>query len=90
MEAPLENDLSVEVRELREEIARLREAVANENHPPQLMTTPQCADFLGLGKDIMFEWRKNGEGPPYLHITARTLRYDRDAVFEWAQSHEVK
>ena len=54
------------------------------------MTTPECAEFLGVGKDVMFEWRKSGEGPPYLHITARTLRYDRDAVLEWARSHEVR
>lgn len=75
---------------LRHEIARLAEIVANKNEVPKLMTTPECAEFLGVGKDVIFEWRKNGEGPPYLHITARTLRYDRDAVLEWAQSHEVK
>lgn len=77
------------VEELSAEIASLRAALANHHHPPNLMTTPECAEFLGVGKDVMYEWRKRGEGPPYLHITARTIRYDREDVLDWARSHRV-
>ena len=37
----------------------------------------KCGGFFLRGK---FEWRQKRQGPPYLHITARTLRYDRDDV----------
>ncbi|WP_162798017.1 hypothetical protein SuNHUV7_31000 (plasmid) [Pseudoseohaeicola sp. NH-UV-7] len=83
-------ELSEEVRALRETVGFMADQLTRIGVGPKLMTTPECAEFLGVGKDIMFEWRRSGDGPPYLHITARTLRYDRDAVLEWAKSHEVK
>lgn len=84
------NDFPEEVRALRETVGLMADQLTRIGVGPKLMTTPECAEFLSVGKDIMFEWRKSGEGPPFLHITARTIRYDRDAVLEWAQSHEVK
>lgn len=86
---PLTN-LSDEMFALRETVGLMADQLTRIGVGPKLMTTPECAELLSVGKDIMFEWRKSGEGPPYLHITARTIRYDRDAVIEWAQSHEVK
>ena len=61
---------------------------------PQLMTTKQCAEFLQVTPRRLETWRAKRErgeeaGPPFLHITERTLRYDRDDVLEWARSHRV-
>ncbi|WP_158308156.1 helix-turn-helix transcriptional regulator [Roseobacter litoralis] len=82
-------ELSEEIRALRETVDQMAEQLARVEPNEKLMTTPECAEFLGVGKDVMFEWRKNGEGPPYLHMTARTIRYDRDDVLAWARSHRV-
>jgi predicted DNA-binding transcriptional regulator AlpA len=57
---------------------------------PKLMNTAQCAAFLGKSPDILYEWRRDRKGPPFLHLSARSIMYDRDTVIEWAQSHEVK
>ncbi|AXT28464.1 DNA-binding protein [Ruegeria sp. AD91A] len=54
------------------------------------MNTAQCAAFLGKSPDILYEWRRDRKGPPYLHLSSRSILYDRDSVIEWAQSHEVK
>lgn len=78
------------IEELTAEVAKLREELANHQETPCLMNTSECAEFLGVGKDILFEWRKRGEGPPFLHMTTRTIRYDRSDVLEWARSHRVK
>lgn len=83
-------ELSAEMRALRETVNLIADHMTRIGVAPKLMTTPECAEFLGVGKDIIFEWRKKRMGPPYLSITERTLRYDRDAVLEWARSHEVK
>ncbi|WP_425043705.1 helix-turn-helix transcriptional regulator [Primorskyibacter sp. S87] len=85
-----EIELSNELSALREKVDLVADQLTRIGVGPKLMTTPECAEFLGFGKDIIFEWRKKGIGPPYLSITERTLRYDRDAVFQWARSHEVK
>ena len=82
-------NLSDEICALRDTVGQLADQLTRIGAGPKLMTTPECAEFLGLGKDVMFEWRKNGEGPPYLHITSRTIRYDRDVVMVWAKSKEV-
>lgn len=82
-------DLAEEVRALRDEVktlvGRLEGATA-----PKLMNTAQCAAFLGKSPDILYEWRRDRKGPPYLHLSSRSIMYDRDAVIAWAQSHEVK
>lgn len=82
-------DLSEEVRALRYTVGQMSDQLTRIGLGPKLMKTADAAEFLGLSQEVLFEWRQKGEGPPYLHITARTLRYDRDDVIEWARSHRV-
>lgn len=82
-------ELSEEVRALRETVGLMADQLTRIGAAPKLMKTADAAEFLGVGPDIMFEWRKAGEGPPFLHITARTLRYDRDDLIAWAKTHKV-
>ena len=82
-------DLSSEIRALRDEIKTLAERVECAS-APKLMNTSQCAAFLGKSPDILYEWRRDRKGPPYLHLSSRSILYDRDTVIEWANSHEVK
>lgn len=82
-------DLAEEMRALRDEIKVLSERVDGA-YAPKMMNTAQCAAFLGKSPDILYEWRRDRKGPPYLHLSSRSILYDRDSVIEWAQSHEVK
>ncbi|TDL78110.1 DNA-binding protein [Palleronia sediminis] len=82
-------DLADEVRALREDVraltARLDGALA-----PAMMNTAQCAAFLGMSPDRLYEWRKERIGPPYMHLSARSILYEREAVIAWAQSHKIE
>ncbi|MBO6603637.1 MAG: helix-turn-helix domain-containing protein [Roseicyclus sp.] len=78
--------LTQEIRALRDQI----EALQFKQDLPQLMTPAQCAEFLQRSEEVLYLWRKERSGPPYLHITSRTVLYDRDDVLEWARSHRVQ
>jgi len=82
-------NLSNEIRALRDEVKALSERIEGVS-APKMMNTAQCAAFLGKSPDILYEWRRDRKGPPYLHLSSRSILYDRDSVIEWAQSHEVK
>ena len=82
-------NLAEEVRALRHEVKALVERVYGVS-TPKMMNTAQCAAFLGKSPDILYEWRRDRKGPPFLHLSSRSILYDRDSVIEWAQSHEVK
>ena len=82
-------NLSNEIRALRDEVKALSERIEGAS-APKMMNTAQCAAFLGKSPDILYEWRRDRKGPPFLHLSSRSILYDRDSVIEWAQSHEVK
>ncbi|MEP1768192.1 MAG: hypothetical protein ABJJ53_16320 [Sulfitobacter sp.] len=82
-------DLAEEVRALRNDVKALAKRLEGAA-VPKLMNPAQCAGFLGKSPDILYEWRRDRKGPPYLHLSSRSIMYDRDAVIKWAQSHEVK
>ncbi len=82
-------NLSIEIRALRDDVKALSERIEGAS-APKLMNTAQCAAFLSKSPDILYEWRRDRKGPPFLHLSSRSILYDRDSVIEWAQSHEVK
>lgn len=83
--------------ELTQEITALREdvrALQVKQSLPDLMTPAQCAEYLNRSEEVLYLWRKQrneGEdaGPPFLHISSRTILYDREDVLTWARSHRV-
>ena len=82
-------EISEEVRELRKTVGLMADQLTRIGVGPKLMKAHEAAAFLGVGEVVMFEWRQKRMGPPYLHITSRTIRYDRDDLVAWAQSHKV-
>ncbi|MBC7155633.1 MAG: helix-turn-helix domain-containing protein [Rhodobacteraceae bacterium] len=82
-------DLSEEVSALRYTVGQMADQLTRIGLGPKLMKTPEAAEFLGVSPEVLFEWRQKRMGPPYLHITSRTIRYDRDDLVAWAQSHKV-
>ena len=43
----------------------------------ELLTTPDAARVLGMKPAALENWRWRGEGPPYVRVTARAIRYRR-------------
>ena len=82
--------LTDEIRALREDLRALQ----IKQELPDLMTPAQCAEYLNRSEEILYLWRKERNegqqsGPPFLHISTRTILYDRVDVLAWARSHRV-
>lgn len=52
-------------------------------NPPQLMTTQECAVYLQVSAERLYQMRKEGIGPPFLQPTERWVRYRRADVDAW-------
>jgi predicted DNA-binding transcriptional regulator AlpA len=69
-------------------VAELR-ALIDERTPPRLMTCAQTAEFLSVSEEYLFLARKERRGPPFIQISPKMIRYDREAVMVWALSHAI-
>lgn len=84
------DEITQEIRALRDELRALQ----FKQKLPDLMTPVQCAEYLNRSEEVLYLWRKERNagaesGPPFLHISSRTILYDREDVLEWARSHRV-
>jgi len=43
---------------------------------PTLLTPAQAAARLGVDEDRLTTWREHDEGPAYIRISRRTIRYE--------------
>lgn len=43
--------------------------------PTRLFTPKQAADLLQVSEFTLERWRRTGEGPPYVRLSARAIRY---------------
>ena len=77
--------LTEEIRALRDDV----KALQVRQELPDLMTPAQCAEYLNRSEEVLYLWRKQQSGPPFLHISSRTILYDREDVLAWARSHRV-
>jgi len=77
--------LTEEIRALRDDV----KALHVKQELPDLMTPAQCAQYLNRSEEVLYLWRKERTGPPFLHISSRTILYDREDVLDWARSHRV-
>lgn len=53
---------------------------------PVLLSTAELAEMLGMTDRNVRLMRSEGVGPPFIKISARIVRYDRDAVMAWMHS----
>ena len=44
----------------------------------ELLSTPDAARVLGMKPAALENWRWKGEGPPFVRVTARAIRYRRE------------
>lgn len=54
------------------------------------LSTTEAADLTGLSPEWFFVARKKGEGPPYLRVTSRIVKYDRDDLLGWFRQFRVQ
>lgn len=56
---------------------------------PDLVTEVEIAPVVGLSPKTLSNMRSRGEGPPYVRISGRAIRYSRRAVDAWIDEHTV-
>jgi len=55
---------------------------------PEYMKPKQAAAYLGLSVQQLELWRWRAEGPPYLRVTSRIIRYRRADLDAWMSAFE--
>ena len=55
-------------------------ALEAANSVPKLLTPEQVATLLGVTERTLERWRMTGDGPPYVGLTRRTVRYSEAAL----------
>jgi len=51
----------------------------------RLMTETEAAGFLGVTRRALQQWRLNGNGPKYVKISQRCVRYRRIELIKWSE-----
>lgn len=51
-----------------------------------LMTIQDVADYLGVARHTVYQWRYRGEGPIGFRVGGQ-VRYRRELVDEWIEAH---
>ena len=50
-----------------------------------LLTEEEAAEFLGYSKRALQNWRHRGDGPPFIRISERAVRYRRRDLIAWCE-----
>lgn len=56
----------------------------------KFLTREEAARLLGLRPQTLANFTWKNEGPPYIRISSRCLRYDREALLAWMKDREVR
>lgn len=51
--------------------------------PPTLLDTPATANLLGVAPRTLEAWRMRGNGPPFITLSPRCVRYRLAEVERW-------
>lgn len=52
----------------------------------QVWDTAGCAAYLGIEPSVLIWWRGRGEGPPFVRLSHKRLRYRKSDVDAWMTS----
>lgn len=58
----------------------------NEGSPNELLSVAETASWLGVSSAYLDIGRAKGYGPPFKHLGARNIRYQRSDVVAWLKS----
>ena len=56
-----------------------------ERDPDVLLRETEAASFLGFTPRALQAWRQRGEGPLFVRISARAIRYRRRDLISWSE-----
>ena len=62
------------------EVDSMEDALDAAQSMPKLLTPEQVALSLGVTERTLERWRMTGDGPPYVGLTRRTVRYSEAAL----------
>lgn len=54
-----------------------------------LMAAADVARMLGLGGRVLEAWRQRGQGPPFVRLSARCVRYRKADVEAWLAARRI-
>jgi predicted DNA-binding transcriptional regulator AlpA len=58
---------------------------AHSDYLDALLPEEEAAEFLGYSKRALQNWRHRGDGPPYIRISERAVRYRRRDLIRWCE-----
>jgi hypothetical protein len=67
-------------------INQAQQAELESFHPELLLTTEQLARWFDVTAQSILTSCKTGDGPPYIRIAPKTIRYRCGDVVEWLKS----
>ena len=53
------------------------------------LSETHAAEYLSLSKKSLQRWRFNRQGPPYVKLNMKTIRYRREDLDQWMQDRLV-
>jgi predicted DNA-binding transcriptional regulator AlpA len=66
-----------------------QEKEAEKNRENELWNQKQLSQVLGISHKTAESWRSKGEGPPYIKLSARCVRYLAKDVFKYLEHQKV-
>ncbi len=61
-------------------------ADATRHDPDALVSEQSAAEFLSVTPGALQKWRMTGNGPQFVRISSRCVRYQRRDLVEWARA----
>jgi predicted DNA-binding transcriptional regulator AlpA len=61
-----------------------------EDVEKRFLTRDEAARFLGLRPQTLSNMIWQGSGPPFVRLSSRCLRYDKDELLAWMKEREVR
>ena len=54
----------------------------------EAVTTEEASRIVGFPASTLHTWRSRGEGPPFLKLGGRAVRYQRRTLFAWLAARQ--
>ena len=55
----------------------------------RFLSESQTVKYLNLSKKSLQNWRFNRQGPPYVKLNMKTIRYQREGLDQWMKDRLV-
>ena len=59
--------------------------IKDRDHLDRLITETEAAEFLNFSISTLRNWRVKGQGPEFIKVSQRTVRYRRRELNAWSE-----